>query len=223
MKCFALLLFSTLALADPNVARGTEEMHSMMPKPYEEDLDKCAKDLAALYKNGFDWNQIVAVANEAENCLSKVYQLSQDEKRIYVKHILERIVGEVHSSLLPSGFVHHIYIGLLDPVLSLIFPAESTLSTQVHDGKSAIQYAQEIAQKYSTGFYPSDLTEVVEYSVNVAKSCSELNAQEKENFSNQILDALIDETDVPFVPDLFVDWIFKKVGHSMIAYRFLTP
>ena len=71
-------------------------------------------------------------------------------------------------------------------------------------------------ESFEDGFEWADLSTVAKSSIRFVNQYPNLFLEEKEEIAKTIIDAVIDETDTPYLPDTFSDAIFKSLVHPII-------
>lgn len=83
--------------------------------------------------------------------------------------------------------------------------------------EQAKEHGGVIIDRLRDGFQWSDVFAIVPEVMEIVEDLGEMNGPEKEATALMILDYIIDETDVPWLPDRLVDPILKK------GVRFIIP
>ena len=72
-------------------------------------------------------------------------------------------------------------------------------------------YAKDALALFDDGFQISDLFEIVPKVMEIVRSVKDLTGPEKKALAIQLGEYVIDATDMPWVPDVVVDPILKKL------------
>jgi hypothetical protein len=79
------------------------------------------------------------------------------------------------------------------------------------------EHAKKILESFDDGFQWTDLIEMVPQVMEIVEAVGSMTGDEKRESAEAILDYVIDNTDVPWLPDSFVDPILKK------GVRYIIP
>ena len=82
------------------------------------------------------------------------------------------------------------------------------------------EHAEKAMEAFADGFQWSDIMTLVPAVMEIVGSVKEMTGAEKQESAEGILDYVIDETDIPWLPDSFVDPILKKGVRIMIPLLF---
>ena len=82
------------------------------------------------------------------------------------------------------------------------------------------EHASKVMEKFADGFQWSDLIETVPAVMEIVGAVKEMTNEEKHESAVGILDYVIDETDIPWVPDSLIDPILKKGVRKLIPVLF---
>lgn len=82
------------------------------------------------------------------------------------------------------------------------------------------EHAEKAMASFDDGFQWTDLLNLIPAVMEIVGSVKEMSGQEKQASAEAILDYVIDETDIPWVPDSFVDPILKKAVRVIIPMLF---
>jgi len=82
------------------------------------------------------------------------------------------------------------------------------------------EHAEKAMEAFEDGFQWTDLITLVPAVMEIVGSVKEMSGAEKQESAEGILDYVIDETDIPWLPDSFVDPILKKGVRVLIPMLF---
>jgi len=82
------------------------------------------------------------------------------------------------------------------------------------------EHASKAMEAFEDGFQWTDLISLVPAVMEIVGSVKEMGNAEKKESAEGILDYVIDETDIPWLPDSFVDPILKKGVRVLIPMLF---
>ena len=78
------------------------------------------------------------------------------------------------------------------------------------------EHASKILESLDDGFQWGDFWEIVPQAVEIVDDVGEMTEVEREESAIALVDYVIDNTDMPWIPDDFVDPILKKGARYMI-------
>ena len=78
------------------------------------------------------------------------------------------------------------------------------------------EHAERVLEQFEDGFQWTDLIALVPEVMGIVEDVQGMNGPEKEESALGILDYVIDETDIPWLPDSLVDPILKKGVRHLI-------
>ena len=78
------------------------------------------------------------------------------------------------------------------------------------------EHAKKVMEAFEDGFQWSDVFTIVPQVMEIVEDVKEMTGTEKQESAEAILDYVIDNTDIPWVPDPLVDPLLKKGVRLMI-------
>ena len=81
-----------------------------------------------------------------------------------------------------------------------------------------MESGKEIIALFDDGFQYSDLWETVSKAMAIVEQVKDLSGAEKKETAVSIINNVIDEVDIPWVPDSLVDPILKRMVPDAIEY-----
>jgi len=82
--------------------------------------------------------------------------------------------------------------------------------------EQAKEHAQPILERFKDGFQWTDILGLIPEVMQLVQGLGGMTGSEKEAAALMILDHIVDETDMPWVPDSLVDPIIKKGARTLI-------
>jgi hypothetical protein len=82
------------------------------------------------------------------------------------------------------------------------------------------EHAEKAMEAFEDGFQWSDLISLVPTVMEIVGEVKEMGNDEKRESAEAILDYVIDETDIPWLPDSLVDPVLKKGVRMLIPVLF---
>lgn len=76
--------------------------------------------------------------------------------------------------------------------------------------EQAAEHAQKLMQAFNDGFQWSDVLTIIPQAMEIVATVSDATGEEREESAVMILDYIIDNTDIPWLPDSLVDPILKN-------------
>jgi len=79
------------------------------------------------------------------------------------------------------------------------------------------EHGKKILERFDDGFQWTDLFTLIPETMEIVETVKGMSGEEKQAAVEGILDYVIDQTDIPWLPDSFVDPILKK------GVRYIVP
>lgn len=191
--------------------------------PSDEDLLSQAKQIKAIFEDGFQWSDLGKIVKQSYEFVSSYEDVSSEEMKTYVTSIIYHLIDITDTPYLPDRFTDPLFKAMVPPFVEMygdiVCNKLSLLSKEENDkptGESLIQYAEVLKNSFSDGFQWSDLAVAVKSSVEFVGSFPILSVEEKKECVTNILNHLIDITDTPKLPDTFIDPVFKSIVSSFV-------
>lgn len=192
---------------------------------FQEGLQSKANEIVALFQDGFQWEDIVIMIDSSRQYLKTHYTLNLNEEREAIKLIIADVISVTDTPLLPDLFTDSLFTYVSNTIIDAVYPRREFAfkkSFKKMDKGIAVKRAEELVNEYEGRFNWKDLGDLLAYAIAAADSFPKASFEEKCNFSKIILNYVIDETDTVNLPDLFVDWIFRKIGTCVIDTHFAS-
>jgi hypothetical protein len=191
----------------------------------QDQIHACAEDLLVLFKDGFQWEDIISMIHHSESDLLSRYNLAPPDLNVAIKAVFDDVIDITDTPFLPDALFDPLFKRLSHLFVDLVVPVTTpTYQFEVHQGSpdaQAIDQASSVLiQNYANGFKWNQLGEVIQYSIAAAESYPEATVQERITLAKGIIEKTIDQTDTLGMPDFFVDWIFKRIANKMVKSYF---
>ncbi len=175
--------------------------------------------------NGFTWNDIVFIIKQSFDLIKTNPNLTIKEQKLQVISILNYIIDLTDTPYLPDSYTDPLFKLLIPPLVDLISRSVNgsiipVISIEPPSSETFKFFVQQMKNTFSDGFQWSDLVVCIGDTISFMAGFPSLSTQEKKEAAIDIIDALIDITDTPFVPDVIADPIFKALARSVINFIF---
>jgi hypothetical protein len=191
--------------------------------PSDEDITTAASKIKEIFSDGFQWSDLATMVRESYAFMKDFPDVTGAERRDAVNRVIFKIIDLTDTPYLPDRFTDPLFKALVPPFTDLIGSAvegwvddNNVFDTRPGmDGmptkEAILDVAQEIRSTFADGFQWSDLGTAVRISVQFARALKDVDDMQRKETVVQVVNALIDITDTPYMPDYFVDPVFKAV------------
>ena len=173
----------------------------------------------------FNWEDIVFIIQQSFDLIKINPELNINQQKEQVITILNHIIDLTDTPYLPDAYTDPLFKLLVPPLVNLISKSVNgiiipTISINPPSGETFKVFVQQIKDTFSDGFQWSDLVVCIGDTISFIAGFPSLSTKEKKEAAIDIVDALIDITDTPFVPDMIADPIFKALARPAINFIF---
>jgi len=196
-------------------------------KPGKEEIIAFADHICETLKDGFQVADIGPIVKASIGYLEHYKGLSQAEKKEDIVTILCYVIDQTDTPYLPDLFTDPIFKAAVSPLIDLTFAAfagelnasdlSETVDTLPTDDQLR-RFAEEISVTFDDGFQLHDLSTIVRLGIEYVEQFTALTEEEKRADIIQIVSYVIDITDMPYVPDRFVDPIVKAMLPPFVEF-----
>ncbi len=207
---------------------STDSAHlELVEAPSDDDLLARAKELKAVFDDGFQWSDLASIVRQSYDFVVKYQDLSEERRQDAVIGIISHLIDITDTPYLPDRFTDPLFKAMVPPFVELFgnsiagnFEKLPTPESEKPTGEDLIEFAQKLKSTFEDGFQWTDLATVVNSSMQFIGSFPFLPKEEKKDCVIEIVNHLIDITDTPKLPDNFIDPIFKSVVPSFVEILF---
>jgi len=191
----------------------------------EDPLYQKAQSMVATMNDGFQWQDIISLAQETFDFVNTHQGLSAAEQKNQVTTLLNYIIDLTDTPYLPDDFSDPVFKSLIPPIIDVIVnSAKLTIIPTITSGAPTQEmiknFAQELQQTYSDGWQWSDLSSYTQSAINFVCSFTALSSQQKQAAVVDIINFAIDVIDIPYVPDDLVDPTLKAMVPPLVSMLF---
>lgn len=190
-------------------------------------ISQKAKEISDLYADGFQWSDISTMINLGFDFLKNFQDLSFEEKKDLLVTLLERVIDDTDTPLLPDYYTDPLFKSMIPPIMDIVLSAEEgllsflpVLSDEKADSVTFQKYAEKLQASFSDGFQWADIATVIRCSVEFVAGFHNLTKEEQQHSTIDIVNFVIDATDTPFLPDTFIDPVFKALTKPLVELIF---
>lgn len=222
---FAALVFVNLWSVDfDKIIPPDSDSEIVIAGPLKVDLDSKAQEIATLFHKGFKWEDLVIMIDSSRQYLKTHHSLTPDVEKEAVKYVVGEVLLTIDALLFPVTYSKALFKYVMGVILDTLYPKKGfgfqINTTDIPDTELAKTLAESLLKEYQSHFAWSDLGNLLGYAIAAADSFSKADFEDKCNCAKTIMNTVIDETDSGKLPELFVDWIFKKIGAGIIDVHF---
>lgn len=175
--------------------------------------------------NGFAWKDVVFIIQQSFDLIRTNPNLTIDEQKQQVISVLDYIIDLTDTPYLPDTYTDPLFKVLVPPLVDLISKSVNgsiipVISIAPPSGETFKVFVQQMKDTFSDGFQWSDLVVCIGDTISFMAGFPSLSTEEKKEATIDIIDALIDITDTPFVPDMIADPIFKALARPAVNFIF---
>lgn len=192
--------------------------------PSNEQIQKWGTEIGTVFKDGFQWRDVSEILIDASNYLSQYPDLTLPEKQEMIEGILKAMVANKAIPKVPNYF-DPLFKTMVPSVASLILQIEGPPSIQVSgkpSAKAVETVVKQLLDRFKDGFDWPDLTQLVRCAIEFSFKYKDLTPTERAEMVKGIIDGVIDETEVPYLPDCFYHAVFKDTVNPIIDHLYLT-
>ncbi len=200
-----LVKTETEALA-PSVELTTEYLHAK------------AQAIKETFDDGLQWEDFGTIVGHALDFIMEHKDLSKEEVKANIITMLEHIIDITDTPYLPDSFSDPIFKAMLPPFVNLVVDGVHGQFVEVLETKpgkptpeNLHEFITAMKETYSDGFQWSDIMVTITSSIEFAGAFPSLSKQEQQDTVIDLVNHVIDDTDTPYLPDMFVDPVFKAI------------
>jgi hypothetical protein len=190
--------------------------------PSADDIQNYAKEINAVFADGFQWSDIPAMIKISLQFLDQFFDLTVPQKRVYLAQILDTTIGKTEVRFLPTSFSHEVFTLLANHLANILvpdsvdiyFPTESIYGQP--DDAAITQAVDTIIRDFKGGFQWKYVTYMVEMAVKFGNQFEDLTTAERVDITKNLIDLIISKVDVPFIPDCIADPILDMIADSLV-------
>ena len=193
----------------------------------EDALAEKAQEISDLYSDGIQWSDIGSMLSLGLDFLKTFQHVSLAEKKTMLVTILYDVIDQTDTPFLPDSYTDPLFKAMIPPLIEIVLNAQAglfaslpTLNDEKADHQTFEKYAKELQASFADGFQWSDIAVIVRSSVEFVGGFHNLTTEEKQQSAVDIVNFVIDMTDTPFLPDMFIDPVFKAIAEPLVGIIF---
>lgn len=173
----------------------------------------------------FNWHDLTNVIKESFYFVQSHQNLSIEEQKQDVIKIIDYVIDLTDTPYLPDEWSDPVFKLFVPPIIEIISKAFHgqlipILSDEVPSPETFKIFIQKTKESFSDGFQWSDLGVCIENTIIFVGGFPSLGVEEKKQSVIDILDTIIDITEIPLIPNAIVDPIFKAIIPSLVSFIF---
>ncbi len=195
-------------------------------------MQEKSKEILELYKDGFQWSDVAAISGITLEFLKKYQSVTLEEKKEMIMTTLIDLIDTTDTPYLPDSYTDPLFKAMVPPLIDILLSADAGIleilphiSDEKPSPKTFQTYANELKASFGDGFQWSDLGVALKSSIEFVSGYHNLTKDEKRQSTVDIVNFIIDATDMPMLPDMFLDPIFKALLKPMVekVFDYLYP
>ncbi|PCI95365.1 hypothetical protein COB11_02500 [Candidatus Aerophobetes bacterium] len=187
-------------------------------KAKEEDTYTYAKEILGIFSDGFQWSDFVSMIRSSFEFVQKNQDLTVDEQKEKILSILSHVVDLTDTPHLPDSYTDPLFKSMIPPIVDIVTKASNgqfqlipALSGEVPNSHTFKDYIAKTKEAFTDGFQWTDLSVITRHTIEFVSGFPGLTLEKKKSSVVEIVHGIIDSTDTPYLPDTFIDPIFKSI------------
>jgi translation initiation factor 1 (eIF-1/SUI1) len=190
-------------------------------KPTSDDLKNIAKELKNVFGDGFQISDVGSIVKLSLEYISSFYSISLQEKKEAIIQIINYIIDITDTPYLPDCIFDPIFKTLLDSLIEAIIPSSSSDPSKItiqgiFSNKVIDDYTKELKATFADGFQLKDIGTTINLSVKFVNQFTQTTLKEKKDAAKNIINKVIDDVDIPYIPDKYFDGILKDLTSGIV-------
>ena len=201
---------------------NSKRTYTLKNNPTEEDYKSIAGLIGDIFKDGFQWHDISDIMKLAWQYVSGSFSLSDLEKKTAVIKIIDYLIDITDVPYLPDFFVDPIFKAIASSFVDIAMPDKTQIlipsqkAEGSFDASVVDNFINQIKNDFADGFQWHDIASVTSQTIAFVHQFIDANLEEKTKTANDIIDKIIDNTNIPLIPDEFADPILKSIANGFI-------
>lgn len=198
-----------------------------VPTRSADPLYDQAEAIVSVFKDGFQWTDLTAMIRLSFEFVRRNQGLTISEQKEAIVKILGYIIDLTDTPYLPDDYTDPLFKSLMTPLVDLITRVGNgqlnlipAISGEKPTAATFKTYLLKLKETFNDGFQWPDLITCLSCTVDFVSGFPALTTAEKKESVIGILDGVIDMTDTPYLPDSYIDPIFKSIVRSAVELVF---
>lgn len=193
-------------------------------KPTKADYQYCAKSIHEIFADGFQWYDLASIMKLSLQYLNNFFSLSIQEKRLAVQEIINYVIDETDTPYLPDVFFDPIFKILVPSFVELIIPdsIDEIIPLEKIAGNLSIEtisdFILQIENDCSGYLHWEDVAKITRRTIKFVNQYIEVTVSEKKEKAKEIIEKVLKNTNMSYLPDFFVDNILKDISHGFVDH-----
>lgn len=199
-----------------------QTINPLKDKPTEDDFKGYAESIKEIFSDGFDWSDISDIMKLALRFVSSNFTITGTEKKAAVIKIIDYLIDKTDVPYLPDFFLDPIFKAIANRFVDIVIPdtIETIIPPQKITGSFnetlVDNFINELKNDFADGFQWHDIGDVTSQSIKFVHQFVDASLDEKKQTAKDIVDKIIDNTNIPLIPDEFADPILKSIANGFI-------
>ena len=173
------------------------------------------------FQNNFQIQDVVQVAKQAQQLLSKYPHMTLDQLRSTIVQVVSTVVDELGSKFIPEFLLDPIVKAILNPLVHALIPdpdPSQTLTPIAGQPSSddLSQFIDQMIQSTGSTLHPVHLPANIVTIVAQCNRYTDLTDDQKCTCATTMYADFLQKTDTFLMPDFLIDPILDKLGNALI-------
>lgn len=204
-----------------------ESLKVSVPVRSGDPLQDQAEAIVGVFKDGFQWSDLTSMIRLSFEFVKRNQGLTISEQKDAIVKILNHIIDLTDTPLLPDDYTDPLFKSLMTPLVDLVTRVGNgqlnlipAISLEKPTAATFKTYLLKLKATFSDGFQWPDLMTCLSCTVDFISGFPALTVDEKKESVIGILEGVIDMTDTPYLPDNYIDPVFKTIVQSTVDLVF---
>lgn len=209
------------------VAEATVDFSTPSVASVEDEAFTQAKTIVETFKDGFQWSDIGTIMRLSFDFIKDSQGLTIDEQKAKVVAILNHVIDLTDTPYLPDDYTDPLFKSMIPPLIDIVAKANGgqfqlipAISGEQPSAETFQNFIRKTKETFSDGFQWQDLAAVIRHTIEFVSGFPGLSLTEQKNSITDIVFGIIDATDTPYLPDSFVDPVFKSIVGPVVDVIF---
>ncbi|MCH9631459.1 MAG: hypothetical protein S4CHLAM37_14820 [Chlamydiia bacterium] len=197
------------------VAEAAKSNHELK---IEDSTYTFAKEILETFEDGFQWGDLATMIRSSFEFVKKNQGLNIEEQREQIVSILTHVVDLTDTPYLPDNYTDPLFKSMVPPLVDIVTKAGNgefqlipAVSGEVPNSHSFQDYMTKTKEAFKDGFQWTDLAVIIRHTIEFVSGFPGLSLEKKKASVVDIVHGIIDTTDTPYLPDIFIDPVFKSI------------
>lgn len=191
-------------------------------KPTTDDYKTAANSIKEVFADGFQWHDIATLMKLSLKYIDDFFNLDGLDKKKAVLEIIDFVIDETDTPYLPDFITDPIFKALANEFVNIIMPdsIDKITPTNKMDSEITLQdieeFVKEIKEEFEDGFQIQDIADITCKTLQFACGFMNTTADDKKQTAKDIVEELIKNISIPFIPESFSDSILTALADGFI-------